>query len=287
MEEFKEYCVLEECKLTFSLREFKACVGLAEGWGTGVEVNFSDGDEPLFVRLRLESAVAGEFVIATTKGDRGAGGSGKGNGNEGGGGNVRVDAGDGVDGGQSRDGSNVQQGQPVQEKAGIAASVASSSRSAQPASRSTSSSSTRPPQPPADTSLPSQPVPPKPSESTRAIPNESTPLPPPQHQHPQEEDNETQPLFFPGASQLSLQPSQPTHLLEEVMMVQPTPVALGGDPGEFLAPAPDDDAEMQNSLALSQRSAERDVGGSDSDSDGERGEREGTEGPRKRFKPML
>ncbi|CDW97447.1 hypothetical protein [Sporisorium scitamineum] len=60
VEEFREYCVLEEVRLTFSLREFKATVALAEGWGVALEVNFSDGDEPLFVRLRVESAVAAD-----------------------------------------------------------------------------------------------------------------------------------------------------------------------------------------------------------------------------------
>lgn len=250
VEEFKDYCVLEETSLTFSLREFKATVGLAEALGVALEVNFSDGDEPLFVRLRVENAVAAEFVIATTKGDRTSGAAGTG----------------GAEGAQAK-----------APAPGIAASAGTTSSSLvqreQGRSRSgeTSASSAR-----AETSSSS--LAPQPQQSTRqaSIPNQSTPLPPaPQHEE-EEDESQTQPLFFPGASQLSLAPSQ-EEPPAEVTFVQPTPVAQGGDPGEFLAPNPTQDTSA--SLPPSQRSR--------SDSDSEDAETEGTGGPRKRFKPLF
>lgn len=70
MDEFKEYCVLEHVSMTFSLREFKATVSLAEAWRVPFEVNFSSANEPIFVRMRLESGVAAEFVIATTNAEK-------------------------------------------------------------------------------------------------------------------------------------------------------------------------------------------------------------------------
>lgn len=67
LDEFKEYGVLEDVGLTFSLKEFKACVALAEAWGCVLEVNFGKGEEPVFVRMRVEGAVVAEVVIATTR----------------------------------------------------------------------------------------------------------------------------------------------------------------------------------------------------------------------------
>lgn len=55
--------------ITFSLREFKATVTLAEMLQVPLEVNFSDGDQPLFIRTQVES-VSAEFVLATTRGDQ-------------------------------------------------------------------------------------------------------------------------------------------------------------------------------------------------------------------------
>lgn len=174
LEEFKEYSILEDVALTLSLREFKATVGLAESWGVGVEVCFGKGEEPIFVRLRVEGGVAGEFVIATTRGERTAAGT------EG-----------------ERDG---------EARAQVALSRRSESSTAS--------------------------IPPR---NEQELPNQSTPLPQPAREQVQE-DPSTQPLFFPApspSSQLSLAPTQ-----EELAFVQPTPVAQGGDPAEFLAPSP-------------------------------------------------
>lgn len=286
--------MLEDVKLTFSLREFKATVALAESLGVPLEVNFSDGDEPLFVRLRVESAVAGEFVIATTKGDRTAGaGGGATAGEE----------------GQTRGSAAPQQAQA----AGIAASVASSSSARQTGSRSTSSSHN----PQADTSntntssssMLSHPVPAA-TSANRTIPNQSTPLHPnhtprestqppsqqlpvPSHHHHnaseqgEESDEETQPLFFPGGeSQLSLQPtpSSPPAPAPEVTFVQPTPVAMGGDPAEFFA------AQASSTQSTSGgRDAQHPglVGSLGSDSDSDTSQRGENGGPRKRFKPLF
>ncbi|SNX87052.1 related to DNA repair protein rad9 [Melanopsichium pennsylvanicum] len=265
VQEFKEYCVLEDTKLTFSLREFKATVGLAETLGTAVEVNFSDGDEPLFVRLRVENVVRGEFVIATTKGDRTAGGGGG------------VDeAGAGVDGSTGGTGGNggrasaQSQSRPQpqpQEQVEIAASAATSFRTSAQASNSaaasrntTTISNNRKAQDSSSCSsslhLPHSSAPRAVTKSSSshqhgdAIPFESTPFQPRDHQTSrpspdhlacqagESEDETTQPLFFPGgeASELSLQAptqSSPPSQLSEVTFVQPTPVAQGGDPTEF------------------------------------------------------
>ncbi|SPO30676.1 related to DNA repair protein rad9 [Ustilago trichophora] len=299
VEEFKDYCVLEDVKLTFSLREFKATVALAESLGVPLEMNFSDGDEPLFVRLRVESAVAGEFVIATTRGDRTAGtGGGATAGEE----------------GQTRATTAAQQAQA----AGIAASVASSSSARQTGSRTTSSSHNRQ----ADTSntntssssMLSHPAPAA-TSANRTIPNQSTPLPsnhtlretnqppseqlsvPPHHrcnvpEQGEESDEETQPLFFPGCeSQLSLQPtpSSPSAPAPEVTFVQPTPVAMGGDPDEFFAAQASstqstsgggDDAKMASQHPEL-------VGSVGSDSDSDTSQRGGNGRSRKRFKPLF
>ncbi|SPO31068.1 related to DNA repair protein rad9 [Ustilago trichophora] len=296
VEEFKDYCVLDDVKLTFSLREFKATVALAESLGVPLEVNFSDGDEPLFVRLRVESAVAGEFVIATTRGDRTtAAGAGATAGEE----------------GQTRGSAAPQQAQA----AGIAASVASSSSARQTGSRSTSSSNN--PQAVSlntDTSSSSMLSHPAAAASSvnRTIPNQSTPLPanqpprqstqpplqPPLPSHHRndaeqgtESDEETQPLFFPGGeSQVSLQPTPSSPSAPpEVTFVRPTPVAMGGDPAEFFA-AQASSTQSTNGGGDDVKMASHQPGlvdslGSDSDSDtSQRGE---NGAPRKRFKPLF
>ncbi|KAN0061995.1 hypothetical protein ACQY0O_005990 [Thecaphora frezii] len=69
LSEFKEYNVAEEAILTFSLREFKATATLAEILQVPLEISFSDGDEPVFIHLNVESVVA-EFVLATSRGER-------------------------------------------------------------------------------------------------------------------------------------------------------------------------------------------------------------------------
>ncbi|CBQ69007.1 related to DNA repair protein rad9 [Sporisorium reilianum SRZ2] len=223
VEEFKEYCVLDEVKLTFSLREFKATVGLAEGLGVPLEVNFSEGDEPLFVRLRVESAVAAEFVIATTRGDRGGSGD--------------------------ADSTAVQPQPEAAAPTRIAASVTSSAARSHPSRLSEPSNQANTTAPP-------------------AVPHQSTPLP-----HEEDDDDATQPLFFPGASQLSLQPTPPPAPTPELAFVQPTPVAQGGDPGEFLDPHHPSHAETPTQANRSD----------DDDSDGERH----APAPRKRFKPLF
>ncbi|EST08825.1 Rad9/Ddc1 [Kalmanozyma brasiliensis GHG001] len=245
IDEFKEYGVLEEARLTLSLREFKATVQLAESLGVSVEVNFSDGDEPLFVRLRVESAVAAEFVIATTKAGAATGG-GSGEGSAGGGGGE------------------------AQERTRIAASVSSSARTNSHSGPSASHHQAAETSSSSSSSLPSHhaPVP------TR-IPNQSTPLPP----VPQEEDeDETQPLFFPGASQLSLQPTPPVAVED---FVQPTPVAMGGDPGEWLDP-------HQPSAPPPPQQQQRGTDADDADEDEESdSERDSASAPRKRFRPLF
>ncbi|GAC77639.1 hypothetical protein PANT_27d00049 [Moesziomyces antarcticus T-34] len=182
VDEFREYAVLDACALTFSLREFKATVALAEALGVALEVNFSDGDEPLFVRLRVENAVAAEFVIATTRPDR----------------------------------TNA----PDKEAAPAAVARSVSSSVAPPAARETQRQTES-----SDASI----APPPPVRP----PVESTPVNPVQAQAP---------LFFPGASQPSQpEPEEQTQPLPpSPQFVQPTPVARGGDPGEFLAPSESD-----------------------------------------------
>ncbi|CDR88841.1 related to DNA repair protein rad9 [Sporisorium scitamineum] len=250
VEEFREYCVLEEVRLTFSLREFKATVALAEGWGVALEVNFSDGDEPLFVRLRVESAVAAEFVIATTKGDRSGTGRGEG------------------------ESSTVQQPpQPAAAGTRIAASITPShtnrSSTSNPSNNHSSTSQ------PSNTTTAPNPTP---------LPtNQSTPLPlphPPPHHQGNDNEDATQPLFFPGASQLSLQPS--LEQTTELAFVHPTPVAQGGDPGEFLHPQP---SQLSQVSQVSQGEMEMEMGGRDSDDDSDTEKHDG--GPRKRFKPLF
>lgn len=231
-DEFKEYGVLETARLTLSLREFKASVSLAEQLGVSVEVNFSDGDEPLFVRLRVESAVAAEFVIATTKA---------------GGGGAEASAGAAAE--------------AQERETRIAASVPSSARSHSAPSHSRADPSS---------SLPSHAAP-----APTRIPNQSTPLPPAPPEDAEEAD-ETQPLFFPGASQLSLHPTPPVAV--EEAFVQPTPVAMGGDPGEWLDPHQPSAPPPPPSRAAAAH---------DEDDDESDGERDTASGPRKRFKPLF
>ncbi|KAJ1039796.1 hypothetical protein NDA10_003650 [Ustilago hordei] len=138
-----------------------------------------------------------------------------------------------------------------------------------------------------ETSLPShpQPVPPL----AHAIPTESTPHPQHLAKHPEDEGDadETQPLFFPGASQLSLQPTPQESAGErepEQTFVQPTPVAQGGDPSEFLPSQSSSAPPTQQQQQQHQRDAFRTESHSDADSeqDDERGGM-----PRKRFKPLF
>ncbi|KAJ9474945.1 hypothetical protein PHBOTO_004835 [Pseudozyma hubeiensis] len=283
VEEFKEYCVLEEVKMTFSLREFKATVGLAEGLGVGVEVNFSGGDEPLFVRMRVESAVAAEFVIATTRGERGAGGAG--GGAEGAGGeSVERSARDGTGSGT---GARAMPPPPARIAASVTSSASASRSDPSSVSRTTvgsnPSASTR-----ADSSSLSHPTRLASAQpADRPIPNQSTPLIPPENgRNEEEQEDETQPLFFPGASQLSLQPTQE----EEFGFVQPTPVAQGGDPGEFLDPQ-----QPPATMQRQRRGTEGDDGNytrsqdeeEEDDEEGQDSAERADAGPRKRFKPLF
>ena len=273
--------MLDDVKLTFSLREFKATVGLAESLGVALEVNFSDGDEPLFVRLRVESAVAGEFVIATTKGDRTASGSGTG-------------AGNGSHGEAEQERGGTAAPQPPQR---VAASAASSATSVRPPAASRGSSHNA--QPDTSSSMLSHPAPAAAASASRPanIPNQSTPRPPANPpRHPPTEppaaaagegsDDETQPLFFPGgASQLSLHPTPGSPASDgrgpEVTFVQPTPVAQGGDPSEFLAPDPASQDTASQPPSQHRREMEADTDSDSSD------RAESGSGPRKRFKPLF
>ncbi|SAM83703.1 related to DNA repair protein rad9 [Ustilago bromivora] len=272
-EDFKEYAVLEEAKLTFSLREFKATVALAEGWGTGLEVNFSDGDEPLFVRMKSEGGgVAGEFVIATTRGDRTGAGAGT---------EVRDDPGQEQGHGQQRETPQQHEQRPI--AASARSSNASASRIKQPHRQASASMASGQ----GETSLPSHPQPVTPL--AHAIPTESTPHPQHLAKHPEDEGDadETQPLFFPGASQLSLQPTPQESAGErepEQTLVQPTPVAQGGDPSEFLPSQSSSAPSTQQQQQQHQRDAFRTE--SDSDADSEQDDERGGM-PRKRFKPLF
>lgn len=278
VDEFRDYCVLEECRLTFSLREFKATVALAEGLGVALEINFSDGDEPLFVRLKLENAVAAEFVIATTKGDKLAGASD---------GRAAVPA-----------PAQQVRAQAQTPTAGVVAAASSTSASAARPSTATASRSTSHHDQSAseDTSAPSL-AQPSGSDAARPTPHESTPL----RTHHDEDQDETQPLFFPGASQLSLNPSPsptPSNQAEqgvgegEVTFVQPTPVAQGGDPSDFLLqPASQRSSSTEADIPpkpqrdhLKARTQNGSRSGSDSDSESEKAS---SAGRRKRFRPLF
>ncbi|PWN51835.1 hypothetical protein IE53DRAFT_361271 [Violaceomyces palustris] len=69
IQDFETYEISNESCLCFSLKEFRATIVLAEQLGRPLEISFSDGEAPLFVRIHQE-AVEAEFVIATTKGER-------------------------------------------------------------------------------------------------------------------------------------------------------------------------------------------------------------------------
>ena len=189
VEEFKEYAVLDEVKLTFSLREFKATVSLAESWGVAMEVNF-DVQGPVFVRLRRESEVGAEFVLATS-----AGGGEEAQTND-------------------RSMSDATTERRQRQQPFVAASASSHCNHPRPTLAAVDSS----------TSV----SPPHIGTTQKPMPNQSTPVASPPAPL-QADDDATQPLFFPGASQLSPHPTQ-----DDSLFVQPTPVSQGGEPAEFL-----------------------------------------------------
>ncbi|PWY98123.1 hypothetical protein BCV70DRAFT_202294 [Testicularia cyperi] len=285
VDEFREYSVLEESLMTFSLREFKAAVTLAETLQVPLEVNFSDGDEPLFIRLRVESAVAAEIVIATTKGERPTG--------------IAAVSASRVKASQPtpqqhqahQQQSHQPQRQPQREqgltrasgairanslsstgrdgaeppakdtlvKDAVAGSVAFTSRGVDPSDGDLAEGEARltPTQAPRtedgvfDTTRTDRQVPSKQGQADGHSAEE------------QYDDDETLPLFFPGGSYGSSQQQQ----LENLETIQPTPVSKGGDPQDFALPA------------HSSQSARSDA------SDVE--EEANSNAPRKRFRPLF
>lgn len=218
MDNFREYSVVSESLLTFSLREFKATVTLAETLQVPLEIRFSDGDDPLYLRLKVESAIAAEFVVATSKGEKMTSHSG-------------VPA-------SSRPTPNER---PAAQAIAVSrsASIPRQDAMAQKRRRRDSStqiedqSSSRP----SGNTLGSNTnhAPPMASTPRNAAANRTT-------AETDTDDEESAALFFPGASQTSQQQldlgdndqdDSFEMLMQGVDQVPPTPLSKGGDPQEF------------------------------------------------------
>lgn len=68
VDEFEEYTITADVQLTFSLREFKALILLAESSALPIEASFSTGGRPLVLAVETD-AYAIELVIATIAGN--------------------------------------------------------------------------------------------------------------------------------------------------------------------------------------------------------------------------
>lgn len=235
MENFRDYSVVTESVLTFSLKEFKATVTLAETLQTPLEIRFSDGNAPLFLRLKLESTLIAEFIVATSKGEG-------------------MSAHSGVPATARTNDRPATQAIAV-SRSGTASGTAQKRRqdSLTQTQDQSHSSGTR-----------------SRSNTNGAPPMQSTPLP-----QANDDDDETVPLFFPGASQtsqLELRPADDDgdaydYSMQNVDRVPPTPLSKGGDPQEFAS------AALGSQTTASQTS--------DSELNLEQA------GPRKRFQPLF
>lgn len=214
MENFREYTVISESLLTFSLKEFKATVTLAETLQVPLKIKFSDGDAPLFLRLKVDLAIEAEFIVATSKGER-----------------MSTHSGVPASSRPTNDRSTTQ---------AIAVSHSGSvSRESVTAQKRRPDSLTRTQE---DSSHSRASDTRSSSNLNGAHPIESTPRAADRALAGMDaDDEETAPLFFPGASQTSQldlgEGDTYDYSQNDVDRVPPTPLSKGGDPHEFASAA--------------------------------------------------